>query len=408
MKRLFLVLLVMTLVISFIFIGCAKPAPAPAPAPAPSPAPTPVAPIKIGHIRPLTGNMAMVSDLMVKAFDFAFEQVGYQVAGRPVQIILGDSQGQSETAIDVARKMVESDQVAMIVGPTQGGEEMAAAGYLNQVGIPEIFTNPEPAGVIMQKMRWCIGAGGTEPQISSAMGVYTYEQAGYKTVDVITGDFAPGHGFLTAFMDAFKKKGGQVVQEIYTPYPTQDFGPYLTTLKDADAVVAWIDGDQAIKLLTQYHDFGIDKRFPLVAAFHGSFLAPFILRALPPEVADATVGDLVPTPYSPLLDTPFNKKWVADFQAKFGTLPDDTSSGPYQGAMAIIRALEATGGDNTPEKLRQALLAVNFDGPEGPVKFDAETGASIKTIYVCKVAKQGNDYVWRPIFSYKDVGPLGF
>jgi branched-chain amino acid transport system substrate-binding protein len=345
---------------------------------------------------------------MVKAFDFAFEKVGYQVAGKKIQIIIGDSQGDAAKAIDVARKMVENDHVDMIVGPTQGGEEMAVAGYINQVGIPEIFTNPEPLGVIAQKMKWCVGSGGTEPQISSAAAVYSYEQAGYKKVDILAPDIAPGHGFLNAYMAAFKKKGGQIVSETYTPYPTQDFAPYLTVLKDADALAGWMDGEQSIKFLNQYHEMGIGKRLPLIAAFHGSFLAPFILKALTPAAGEAMVGRLTPTPYSPLLDTPFNKQWTADFKAKFGNLPEDTDSGPYQGAMVIMEALKATNGDTNPEKLRQALIAVNFQGPEGPVKFDQQTGASIKTIYIAKVVKQGNDFTWQPVFSYPDVSPMGF
>ncbi len=421
MKKLLFPLL-LVLIVSLILAGCSssslspttsatQPAPAQSSTTATSPSPKPPSSqgvIKIGEIRPLTGVMALQSQDMVKAFDFAFSQVGYQVAGKQIQIIVGDSQGDSATAIDVARKMVENDHVAMIVGPTQGGEEMAVAGYLNQVGIPQIFTNPEPAGIVAQKMTWSLGAGGTEPQPASAMGLYAYDQLHYKKVDIITGDFAPGHGFLNAFMSAYKKEGGQIVQETYTPYPTQDFSPYLAVLKDADAVVAWIDGDQAIKLLTQYHELGIDKRLPLVGAFYGSFLAPNTLRVLPPDVSNALVGDYTPADYSPLLDTAFNKKYVADFQAKFGRLPEDTDTGPYQGGQLIINALQATNGDTTPDKLRQALLSAQFEGPEGNIKFDQQTGVAIMTIYISKVGKQGNDFIWVPVFTYNDIPPMGY
>ncbi len=231
--------------------------------------------IKIGHIRPLTGGMAATSDLMVKAFDWAFQQVNYQVAGKQIQIIIGDSKGDTATALDVARKLVENDKVAMIVGPTQSGEAMAVSQYMEQVGTPMLLTNPgQPAGIIAQHRKWTIGSGGTQPQIGSPIAFYAFDKANIKKVDIFTADFAGGHGFMDAFMAAYKKKGGQIVQETYTPYPTQDFAPYLAVLKPADAVVAWLDGDQAIKFLSQYHELGIDKKFPLVGAFHGSFLAP--------------------------------------------------------------------------------------------------------------------------------------
>jgi branched-chain amino acid transport system substrate-binding protein len=364
--------------------------------------------IKIGHMRPLTGPMAQTSQEMVRSFNWAFERVGYEVAGKKIEIILGDSEANAEKAIDVARKMVEKDKVALVVGPIQGGEVMPVAAYMNRAGIPHLVTTQEPPPVVLQKMKWTISSGGTEPQGPSPMGVYAYEKAGFRKIVAISGDFTPGHGFLGAFIDAFKKKGGEVVQEVYTPYPTQDFGPYLTALKDADAVVAWLDGDQAIKLLTQYHEFGIDKRMPIVGATWGAFLAPYILGALPPEAADATIGYLTPTAYSPLLETPFNKQWVADFKAKFHFTPEDTSAGAYQGAMCVIEALKATGGNTSPEKLRQALLAVKFESPFGQVSFDPETGVRNMDMHISEVVKQDGEYLWRPIYTYKNVPALGY
>ena len=173
-------------------------------------------------------------------------------------------------------------------------------------------------------------------------------------------------------------------------------------------VAAWFDGGQAIKFLTQYHEFGIDKRMPVIGATWGAFLAPYILAALPPAAADATIGYLVPTAYSPLLDNPVNKAFVADFKAKFHFTPEDTSAGVYQGAMCIIEALKATGGDTSPEKLRQALLSLDFVSPFGRVTFDQNTGVRHMDMHISKIVKQGKEFVWQPIFTYKDVPPLGY
>jgi branched-chain amino acid transport system substrate-binding protein len=406
-------------VVSLVMVGCqnsattpsatkAPPASSTAPSSQASSAPAAGGVIKIGHLRPMTGPMAAVSQEMTNAFNWAFERVGYKVAGKTIQIIQGDSQADPEKAIDAARKLVENDKVALIVGPTQGGEMMGAAGYLNQVGIPQLITTQEPPPIIIQKMRWSLSSGGTELQSPAPMAKYALEKANIKTVDALSGDFAPGHGFLGAFVANFKKLGGTVAQEIYTPYPTQDFGPYLTSLKDADAMVAWLDGDQAIKLLTQYHEFGIDKKMPIIGASWGAFLAPYILGAMPPAAADATIGYLVPTPYSPLLDNPVNKQWVIDFKAKFGFTPEDTSAGAYQGALIVIEALKATNGDTDPEKLRQAILNVKFQSNFGDVSFNPETGVRHMNMYIAKIIKQEKEYLWNPVFTYEDVPPLGY
>jgi branched-chain amino acid transport system substrate-binding protein len=266
-----------------------------------------------------------------------------------------------------------------------------------------------PPPIVLNDMKWTINAGGTEPMSASAMATYAYDTLNMRKVIVLTGDFTPGHGFLGAFEDTFKKKGGEIVQEIFTPVPTQDFSPYLTSLKQADAVAAWIDGDQAVKLLTQYHEFGIDKKMPIIAASWGAFLAPYILGALPAEAADATVAKhYVPTSYSPLTDFPFNQKWVSDFKAKFGFTPEDTSAGAYLGAQCVIEALKITQGDTDPEKLRQALLAVKFDSPFGPVTFDAQTRVRHMDMNICQIEKVGSEYLWKPIYTFKDIPALGF
>jgi branched-chain amino acid transport system substrate-binding protein len=345
---------------------------------------------------------------MVKSFDYAFQQVGYQVAGHPIQIVVGDSQADSAKAIDVARRMVENDKVAMIVGPLMAGEQMAVAGYINQVGIPAYYTNSAPGRLLGGSNKWVILGEGAQAQIPSVMGAYAYEQLGYRKLNIITNDNESGRGFLGPLINSFKKRGGQIVQEQYTVYPCQDYAPYLTVLKDANGVAAWTEGTNAIKLLSQYHEMGIYKKFPLMGAYMGNFLVPFIIRALPPAAADALVGTPVPVVWSPLVDNPVSKQFVSAYTAAIGMPTDDSDSSPYQGGLAIIKALQATNGDTTPDKLRQALLSVNFEGPEGPVKFDPQAMAPIKTLYIAKVAKRGNAFVLEPVFTYKDVPPAGY
>jgi hypothetical protein len=128
-----------------------------------------------------------------------------------------------------------------------------------------------------------------------------------------------------------------------------------------------------------------------------------------PEAADAVVGKhYIPTSYSPLTDFPFNQQWVTDFRAKFGFTPEDTSAGAYLGAQCVIEALKLTNGDTDSTKLRDALLAVSFDSPFGPVTFDPATRVRHMDMNICQIVKEGDEYLWNPIQTYKDIPPLGF
>ena len=69
--------------------------------------------------------------------------------------------------------------------------------------------------------------------------------------------------------------------------------------------------------------------------------------------------------------------------------------------------LTATDGDTTPETLRDALVAVEFDAPAGQLKFDPATRTAIVDIYICEVAKMDGAFVWKVIYTYEDVPAVG-
>lgn len=293
----------------------------------------------------------------------------------------------------------------MILGPIIGSCKLAVAGYMSTVGVPHLNTGPAPWPATMQE--WCFLGCGSECQFATVMGVHAYEKLGYRTVTAMSNELVHGRGFIASFKQPFESRGGKMIQEQYASFPCTDYAPYLANLKDADALVAWYDGADSILFLTQVHEYGVRKRMPLVAAFFGSFFAPFILNAMPPEAADAIIGEYCPTPYTPFLETEVNKKFVEAFKKKFGETPFETDSGPYDGALMALEALKATGGDTTPEKLRQALLEIEMEGVQGFVSFDPATRCRVRDIYVIKMDKIDGEYTWVPVYTYEDVPPPG-
>ena len=367
-------------------------------------------PIKIGHIVDLTGAEAMVGKGFEASLAYAFQSIGNQVAGRPVEIVVGDAQGQASVAVDLAKKMVEQDKVVAIFGPTQVGEKMAVANYLKSVGIPLMLYNPSPPNIFTDN-KWVVGSAGTTLQSPTAMADYLYNQLKYTKIDTLTQDNTAGRAFITPLTDYFTKVGGTVVQQQWVPVPTPDFSSYLTTLKTADALVAWDSGSDAIALLTQWHQLGIDKKMPIVAAFHGGFTDPFIPAAMADADAAAVVGTLAPMTYAPDSQDQVNLDFVKGFTPVLGFPPgDDSASGPYQAAQLFQAAVTATNGDTSPDKLIAAIFAAKIVGPEGPESFAPGQQAATKNVYIVKVDKVPNaakTYHYVTVFTYKDVPPTG-
>ena len=106
--------------------------------------------------------------------------------------------------------------------------------------------------------------------------------------------------------------------------------------------------------------------------------------------ADLALGAVTGSPYSPDLDNPQNKKFVADFQAKYKRLPSLYAAQSYDAAMLLNSALTKTGGKtDNKEALRAALKAADFKSVTGPFKFN-NNQFPIRNFYRVDVAKDAS------------------
>jgi branched-chain amino acid transport system substrate-binding protein len=369
-------------------------------------------PIKVGHIVNLTGPEAMIGAGQQKAFDAAIAAMGGKINGKPIEVVTGDAQGQASSAVDVARKMVENDKVAAIIGPTEIGQKMAVADYLKGAGIPQIIYNPSPPN-IFQGNQWAVGSGGTVAMNPSCMADYLYKTMGIKTIDTLTEDNSAGKAFMDPLTTTFTALGGTVVQQQWVSEEITDFSSYLTALKDADALIAWEPGSAGIALFTQWYQLGIYKKMPIHAAFHGGFTDSFIINALAPEVAAAVAagGTSAPMMYDPSSQDPVNQAFIQQLTQVLGFPPgDDGFSGPYQSALLLAEAVKATNGDTTPAALIKAIFASKFTGPEGVESFAAGSQSALKNVSIVQVVPIPHadpvQYMYKTLYTYENV-PAG-
>ena len=96
-----------------------------------------------------------------------------------------------------------------------------------------------------------IRTGWTSSQPSHPFGQWACEQ-GYKKIVAIGADYAFGYEVVGGFQKAFEACGGQIVQKIWPPLGTKDFGPYIPTIKaDADAIFSLMVGPMSLQFPKQ-------------------------------------------------------------------------------------------------------------------------------------------------------------
>ena len=116
------------------------------------------------------------------------------------------------------------------------------------------------------------------------------------------------------FQRAFEACGGKIIQKIWPPIGTKDFGPYIPTIKqDADAIFT-TDGRSDVAAVPQAAGAAGNKK-PVLGG--GTSYDEFVL----PFMGDEVIGHVSALKYSAALDTPENAAFVKAYRTKYGKVP---------------------------------------------------------------------------------------
>jgi branched-chain amino acid transport system substrate-binding protein len=350
-------------------------------------------PIKIGLMQPYTGFLAALGPETTKGLELYVTKVGGKVAGREIQILKEDTEAKPDVALTKIRKLVERDRVDVLVGPMSSAVALAIRDYVHTQGVPLIvpaaFTRDLTAPG--KASPWIFRIKETTDQSNFNMGTWVYKKTPYRKLVVMATDFVGGRHSADAFMAAFKAAGGEIVKEIYAPPGTTDFAPFLAPVGglSADAVWAWFSGTDAIRFIKTYDEYGVRAKLPLLGS--QTLVDDIIL----PAIGDIARGIVNVGQYSVTLDTPENRAFVKDYEARFNGLPNIYSEGGYASGLLIGAAVEALKGEVSDRaKFREAIgaAASHVKAPRGPIQFDRYQQV-ITPVYIMKVDKQGNRLV---------------
>jgi branched-chain amino acid transport system substrate-binding protein len=350
-------------------------------------------PIKIGFLAPMTGGAAQVGKDMVNGLTMYLDEIGHQIAGRKVEVIVEDTQGKPDVALTKLRKLVESDKVQVLAGGLFAHVGYALAPKVDEYQVPMLYPVMAADDLTQRKpAKWVVRNGWTSSQPSHPFGEWVAKTLGYKRVAVIAMDYAFGWEVVGGFQKSFEEAGGQVIQKLWPPLGTTDFAPFLALIRrDADAVFALMVAGSALRFPKQYQDAGLKARLPLIGG--GVTMDEFVL----PSLADEAIGTITPLIYSAAIDTPVNKRFVTEYRAKFKKVPSYYSETCYTTGRWVDEAAKAIGGNvEDKEKFLAALRKVEIpDAPRGPIKLDAY-GNPVQNIYIRKVEKREGE-LWNTV-----------
>lgn len=359
------------------------------------------APLRIGFLTVNTGPLAAGGKQQEEGAALFLKERNGTIAGRTVELITEDTAGTPATARSKTQELVERHQAPVIIGPLATNEALAIDDYIRAAKVP-LITTTSAATVDLKSHAvnpYVLHAFGTAPQVTYPLGDYAARTLGFKRVAIVAEDFTYGYEGAGGFQLAFEAAGGKVVQKLWPPLNTPEYGPYLAQIKrDVDAIYMGFAGSNPLRFLKQFADYGLKGKVAVLG--NTTSTDEGVLRAM----GDEAVGVYSAGWYAAGIETPDNQRFVAGINAEYKRDPGFYTAGPYTALLIIEAALRATGGrtDDAPAFLK-AMRDVRLDrGPIGPVRLDPY-GTPVLDIHIRRVERRDGKLVNDILETYPQV-----
>jgi branched-chain amino acid transport system substrate-binding protein len=341
--------------------------------------------LKIGFITTMSGPQGIIGKHMRDSVELALEHLNGRVGGLQTEVVYGDDQTKPDVGVQIANDMLKREQVDIMAGIIWSNVMLAVMPVVTGEGKIMVGTNAGASPLAgSQCNELYFSTSWNNDQSPEAMGKFMQEQ-GIKDVYVLAPNYQAGKDMVAGFKRYYK---GNIVEEIYTKLGQQDYQAEITQLraKNPKAVFAFYPGGMGVQFVRQYHQAGLRERIPLYTVFT-------VDETTLPAIKEAAIGQYEARFWSPDLDTPASKKYVADFRKKFGYTPAFYGAQSYEGIMLIDSAVKAVKGNVKDTKaMVAAMRKADYDSIRGRYKFN-NNHHPIQNFYLLRAEKGGPDGV---------------
>ncbi len=320
---------------------------------------------KIGVISIITGQGAAYGEAITNGIKLALDEVNAK-GDVLIDLKIEDSSGKQEQALAAAQKLINSEKVVAIIGPTLSNEMKVAGPEADASGVPIMGTSTTAKG-ITQIGKFVFRNALPESQAIPASVGKAVKKYNIRKVALLYGN---DDVFTKSGFDTMKEVADNLKLKILTIEEFQkgqaDYKAQLTKIASLkpDAVFCSALYNEGGVILAQARKMGL--KVPFVGG--NGFNSPKVI-----EIAkEAAEGLIVATPWFGEKNDPIVKAFVAKYEKAYGKKPDQFAAQAYDAYYIMTNALK-TAGTADRAKLRDALAATrNFQGVLGTFSFDAE------------------------------------
>jgi len=197
-------------------------------------------PVKVAAVYALTGPIAPYGVPQQKAIQLRAEQINARGGwkGRKVEVIYYDTEGNSNKAVQLVRKAIETDKVDLIVGPSSTGESLAAAPIANADKVPMI-THSGAQSVVDPATPYVFQTAQYD-RVGVPAVLKEFQKKGFKKIALLTSTDGFGQSGLALFKEMTPKYGMTLVNEQFNRQDTDMTAQVLRAKQaNADVMMIW-------------------------------------------------------------------------------------------------------------------------------------------------------------------------
>jgi branched-chain amino acid transport system substrate-binding protein len=326
--------------------------------------------VKIGHVGPISGNIAHLGKDNENGAVMAIDELnakGVTIGGKKVklELIKEDDAADPKQGTAAAQKLVDA-KVNGVVGHLNSGTTIPASKIYSDAGIPQISPSATNPKYTQQGFKTAFRVCANDGQLGGTLGKYAATTLKAKTVAVIDDATAYGQGVADEFKKGATKGGAKVVATEHTSNNATDFQAILTKVKSTKPDVVFYGGmdAQAGPMLRQMKQLGINAKFMGGDGICTGELAKLAGDGMSDDqVICAEAGGVLKGKEGPM------NKFKADYKKKFGTDVQIYAPYVYDAVMVMVDAMEKAKSAE-PAKYLPFLAKEDYNGVTGHIQFD--------------------------------------
>lgn len=359
-----------------------------------TPATPPAAPpadantLLLGVATSLTGGQATFGISTRNGIDLALNQANEAggVKGKKLAMRVYDTQGKPEEAAQAVTRLITQDKVLIILGDVASSNSLAMAEKAQAAGVPMITpssTNP----TVTEKGDYIFRACFIDPFQGFVMAKFAREHLKLSQVAVLQDNkSAYSIGLTEVFTRKFTEMGGKIATTESFSQGDTDYRAQLTAIKKTQPEGIYVPGyySEVGVIARQAKELGLNV--PLLGGDGWDSEKLYELGG------SAIQGSYFTNHYSPDNPDPRIQKFVADYKAAYGGVPDALAALAFDAANMAIDALKQAPDTSGPALRDTIAKTKDFPGVGGTITLD-EKRNPVKAAVVLKVGDGKSEYV---------------